>query len=131
MRTLSPIASETMFRNTVRLPRDYYVRVFTNDYSVDPSMIGRLVDVSADLDTVTVSHDGLVIASRERVWARQLAITDPDHVIKAALLRKQFQILTSRWPRPNGQSKHGISRPHEQSLLADRVLRQSATSAKD
>ena len=100
MRTLSPVAPETVFRNTVRLPRDYYVRVFTNDYSVDPSMIGRLVDVTADLNTVTVSHDGLVIASHERVWARQLTITDPNHVIKAAVLRKQFQSLTGRWPTP-------------------------------
>lgn len=64
MRTLSPIAPETVFRNIVRLPRDYYVRVFTNDYSIDPSMIGRLVDVTADPDTVTVSHDGLVMPKR-------------------------------------------------------------------
>ena len=60
---LSPIAPETMFRNTIRLPRDYYVRVLTNDYSVDPSMIGRLVDVTANLNTVTVSHDGQLVAS--------------------------------------------------------------------
>lgn len=101
MRALSPIAPETLFRNTVRLPRDYYVRVFTNDYSVAPAMIGRLVDVTADLDTVTVSHNGVLVASHERAWARQLTVTDPDHVVAAAVLRKQFQAVVSRWPAPS------------------------------
>ncbi|WP_370448986.1 tyrosine-type recombinase/integrase [Cryobacterium sp. Hb1] len=31
------------------LPRDYYVRVAGNDYSVDPTGIGRMVDVSAEV----------------------------------------------------------------------------------
>jgi transposase len=100
MRPLSPIAPETLFRNTVRLPRDYYVRVMTNDYSVDPSMIGRLVDVTASLTTITVTHDGQVIATHNREWARQLTVTDPAHVIAARGLRQQFQALTSRWPLP-------------------------------
>ena len=40
-------------------PRDYYVRVLdTNDYSVDPTMIGRIVDVNADLQTVSGSGSG-------------------------------------------------------------------------
>jgi hypothetical protein len=50
MRELPPVTPETVFRNAVRLPRDYYVRVFSNDYSVDPSFIGRIVDVIADLE---------------------------------------------------------------------------------
>lgn len=98
MRPLPPVAPDTVFRNSVRLPRDYYVRAFTNDYSVDPAMIGRIVDVTADLDTVTVAHDGVTIASHPRVWARQLTVTDPGHVAKAAVLRRQFQ--ASRAHRP-------------------------------
>ena len=31
------------------LPRAYYVRVLSNDYSVDPAAIGRIVDIKADL----------------------------------------------------------------------------------
>ncbi len=34
MRELPPVSPEAVFRNAVRLPRDYYVRVFSNDYSV-------------------------------------------------------------------------------------------------
>ncbi len=98
MRPLPPVFPDTVFRNTVRLPRDYYVRAFSNDYSVDPTMIGRIVDVTADLETVTVSHDGVSIASHPRAWARHLTLTDPDHVARAAVLRKQFQTIRARRP---------------------------------
>lgn len=98
MRSLPPMAPEVMFRNSVRLPRDYYVRVFSNDYSVDPAMIGRVVDVAASLDTVTVHHDGVLIAAHPRKWARQLTVTDPAHVAHAAELRAQFQAQRARRP---------------------------------
>lgn len=91
MRRLPPVAPEVVFRNTVRLPRDYYIRAFSNDYSVDPTMIGRLVDVTASLDTVAVHHDGVLIAEHRRRWARQLTVTEPTHVTRAAELRSQFQ----------------------------------------
>ena len=38
----------------VRLRRDHYVRLGSNDYSVDPVAVGRFVDVLADLRQVTV-----------------------------------------------------------------------------
>ena len=98
MRALPPVAPEVMFRNSVRLPRDYYVRAFSNDYSVDPAMIGRLVDVTASLDTVAVHHDGVLIAEHRRRWARQLTVTDPTHVTRAAELRSQFQAQHRRRP---------------------------------
>ncbi|WP_253259534.1 Mu transposase domain-containing protein [Subtercola boreus] len=98
MRGLPPVAPEVMFRNTVRLPRDYYVRAFSNDYSVDPTMIGRLVDVTASLDTIAVHHDGVLIAEHRRRWARQLTVTDPAHVTRAAELRSQFQAQHQRRP---------------------------------
>jgi transposase len=36
------------FAHRIRLGRDYYVRVLSNDYSVDPVAIGRMVDIRAD-----------------------------------------------------------------------------------
>lgn len=98
MRGLPPVAPEVVFRNSVRLPRDYYVRAFSNDYSVDPTMIGRVVDVTASLDTVLVHHDGVLIAEHPREWARQLTVTDPAHVARAAELRTQFQAQLARRP---------------------------------
>ena len=46
MLPLPPVPPHLGWRNRVRLGRDYYVRVDTNDYSVDPTAIGRMVDVT-------------------------------------------------------------------------------------
>ena len=91
MLPLPPLVLHLGWRNRVRLGRDYYVRLDTNDYSVDPSVIGRLVDVSADLARVRVRLDGRVVADHCRTWARGQTITDAAHVETAARLRKQFQ----------------------------------------
>ena len=91
MLPLPPVPLHLGWRNRVRLGRDYYVRIDTNDYSVDPCVIGRIVDVSADLDRVRVRLDGRTVAEHARVWARGTTVTDPTHVQAAARLRKQFQ----------------------------------------
>jgi hypothetical protein len=91
MLPLPPLVLHLGWRNRVRLGRDYYVRLDTSDYSVDPAAIGRLVDVSADLEHVRVRVDGRVVADHQRSWARGQTITDPAHVETAARLRKQFQ----------------------------------------
>jgi hypothetical protein len=57
------------------------------------------VDVTADLEQVHVSHNGVTVTSHDRAWARHLTITDPDHVAQAAVLRRQFQTLC-RHQRP-------------------------------
>jgi len=79
------------WRNRIRLGRDYYVRLDTNDYSVDPRQIGRLVDVTADLTHVRIRAEGRLITEHTRIWARGITVTDPAHVEAAAWLRKQFQ----------------------------------------
>ncbi|WP_437123539.1 IS21 family transposase [Subtercola boreus] len=91
MLPLPPVALQLGWRNRVRLGRDYYVRVDSNDYSVDPTAIGRLVDVTADLERVRVRLGGRVISEHARVWARGSTITDPAHVATAKVLREQFQ----------------------------------------
>jgi hypothetical protein len=91
MLPLPPIPLHLGWRNRIRLGRDYYVRLDTNDYSVDPAVIGRLVDVTADLDRVRVRANGRVVADHPRVWARGTTVTDPVHVEIAAALRRQFQ----------------------------------------
>jgi hypothetical protein len=73
------------------LPRDYYVRVHGNDYSVHPAAIGRMVEVAADLELVSVRLEGRLIAKHPRSWGNALTITDPGHVIAAAVLREAFQ----------------------------------------
>src|SRR4051794_29787456 len=90
MLAMPPVAPPSGWVNRVRLGRDYYVRVDSSDYSVDPAVIGRFVDVHADLDRVEVRFEGRLVAAHARVWARGMTVTDPAHVASAKVLREQF-----------------------------------------
>ena len=90
MLALPPVPPMVGWSNQIRLGRDYYVRVDSNDYSVDPNVIGRLVTVTADLDRVRVCLGGRVVADHARVWARHMTVTDPAHVDTARQLREDF-----------------------------------------
>jgi transposase len=84
---LPPVQPPIGLSNRVRLARDYYVRVDTCDYSVDPRVIGRFVDVTASPTRVVVFCEGQVVARHQRSWAKQEVITDPEHVELARQLR--------------------------------------------
>ena len=92
MLPLPPVPLHLGWRERVRLGRDYYVRLDTSDYSVDPTAIGRMVDVSADLDRVRVRLDGRIVADH----APGLGPRHDRHRPRprrdgAALLRQQFR----------------------------------------
>lgn len=87
MLSLPPVAPATGWRSSLRLPRDYYVRLDSNDYSVHPAMIGRRIEVVADLDRVRAFCQGKLVADHDRVWARHQSISDPEHVTAAKRLR--------------------------------------------
>jgi transposase len=89
MLTLPPVAPATGWRSSVRLARDHYVRLDSNDYSVHPSVIGRRIEVIADLARVRVLREGRVVADHERLWAWHQTISDPDHVTAARTLRRE------------------------------------------
>ncbi|MBB1510609.1 IS21 family transposase [Tessaracoccus sp. MC1756] len=91
MLALPPVPPVVGWRKQVRLGRDYYVSIARNDYSVDPTWIGRMVDAHADLDQVQVRLDGRLITEHPRVWAHGLTITDTSHVDTARRLRQEFQ----------------------------------------
>jgi hypothetical protein len=90
MLPLPPVTPPIGLSSRVRLARDYYVRVDCVDYSVDPRVIGRFVDVSASLEEVVAVCDGQVVARHQRCWAKHGVITDPAHVATAVALRRQF-----------------------------------------
>ena len=110
MLPLPPVAPTVGWVNRVRLGRDYYVRVDSSDYSVDPAVIGRFVEVTADLSRVEVRLQGRLVAAHDRVWARGMTITDPAHVATAKVLREQYQ-------QP-AQAARPAPEPHER-LVAD------------
>lgn len=90
MLALPPVTPPIGLKYRTRLGRDYYVRVDTIDYSVDPRCIGKFVDVTASLEHVTVSCEGHVAARHIRSWARQGVVTDPAHKEAAARMRQSF-----------------------------------------
>jgi hypothetical protein len=87
MLTLPPGAPFTGWRATTRLAWDHYVRLDGNDYSVHPGVIGRRVEVVADLHRVRALCDGCIVADHERIWARHQTISAEEHVAAARALR--------------------------------------------
>jgi len=89
MLPLPPVPPATGWRHSIRLPRDFYVRLDSNDYSVHPSVIGRRIEVVADLDRVRAFCDGRLVADHPRVWARHQSLTAPEHDTAAKQLRRE------------------------------------------
>jgi hypothetical protein len=56
---------------------------------VHPGVIGRRVEVVADLARVRAFCDGKVVADHERIWARHQTLSDPEHVAAAKVLRRK------------------------------------------
>jgi transposase len=103
MLTLPPVAPETGWRAWTRLARDHYVRLDSNDYSVHPAVIGRRIEVTADLERVRVLCEGQVVADHQRAWAWHQSISDSAHVAAARALRRQRVTALRRPPEPEVQ----------------------------
>jgi hypothetical protein len=88
MLPLPPVVPPIGLNHRIRLGRDYYVRLDTVDYSVDPHVIGRFVDVSASPQEVSVVCDGHIVARHRRSWAKHGVVTDPAHAATAAQMRR-------------------------------------------
>ena len=95
MKPLPPVPPTVGASERVRLARDYYVRIAGNDYSVDPTVIGRFVDVHAGLDRITVTCAGMPVAGHARHWGHRATITDPAHVATAKTLRATYRARTA------------------------------------
>lgn len=103
MLPLPPVPPTVGWSHQIRLGRDYYVRLDSNDYSVSPAAIGRQVVVTADLERVRVRRDRRLVADHARVWARHMTVTDDAHVATAQQMRTDF----------------GRPRTHDESLVRD------------
>lgn len=106
---LPPVGPQVGLQQRIRLGRDYYVRIDTVDYSVDPRSIGRFVDVTATAHLVTVSCDGTVVARHDRSWAKHGVITDPGHAATAKQMR--HALAEDRQRRQAATRHHGDGHP--------------------
>jgi transposase len=88
MLSLPPVAPVTGWRSSTRLARDHYIRLDGNDYSVHPAVIGRRIEIVADLTRVWVHCEGRLVADHDRLWAKHQTVSDPEHVAAATALRR-------------------------------------------
>lgn len=93
MLDLPPVDPVVGWRFSTRLPRDHYVRLDSNDYSVHPAAIGRRIEVRADLDEVVITSASAELARHRRCWADHQTITDPGHAAAAADLRNARRLV--------------------------------------
>jgi len=103
MLTVPPVAPASGWRSSMRLPRDHYIRLDSNDYSVHASVIGRRIEVIADLERVRALCEGKIVADHERIWAAHQTISDPEHVEAATALRRGRVGLLRPAPEPEVQ----------------------------
>ena len=89
MLPLPPLAPATGWARSQRLPRDHYVRLDGNDYSVHPAAVGRRVEVRASLHQVRVHCGGRLVAEHDRVWAKHQTLHDPAHLAAAKASRRE------------------------------------------
>lgn len=108
MTPLPPVAPAVGLTQRIRLARDYYVRVDTCDYSVDPRVIGRFVEVTASPTRVLVLCEGAPVAEHERSWAKHAVITDPAHVATA----HQMRLALAEQRRAQQQAQQAGARRH-------------------
>lgn len=81
MRPLPERMPETDRRFVTRVPQQPYLRLDTNDYSLDPRAAGRRVEVRASQREIVAVElgTGARVASHRRSFAKHLTFTDPTH----------------------------------------------------
>jgi transposase len=89
MRPLPASLPATERRFVIRVPAQPYLRFDTNDYSLDPRLAGRRVEVSVsqrELRAVALDS-GELAARHRRSFAKHLTFTDPAHQAELDRLR--------------------------------------------
>ena len=91
MRALPGREPDTDRRWVIRVPPDPHLRFDTNDYSLDPNLVGRRVEVRASQREITaVALDSGELACRhERVFAKNRTITALEHARALRARRRQ------------------------------------------
>ena len=105
MLTLPPVAPAVGWRTSTRLPRDHYIRIDSNDYSVHPAVIGRRIEIIVDLHRVQAVCEGRLVADHERIWAWHQSIHDPTHVAAAKVMRTQRVGMLRPVPEPEVEQR--------------------------
>ena len=102
LRPLPERAPDTERRWTLRVPPDPHLRFDTNDYSLDPALVGHRVEVCVDQRQVTaVALDsGELACHHRRCFARHKTITALEHARALKAARRATNTLDEVEIRP-------------------------------
>lgn len=95
MLSFPPVLPDPSWRFTTRLPRDHYVRVDANDYSVNPRFVGRRIHVRVTLDEVIATCDGTEVARHQRCLAKHQSLLAPDHARTLRAMRAEATLAAA------------------------------------
>src|SRR5215218_9149720 len=95
MMAFPPVLPDPSRRFSTRLPRDHYVRVDTNDYSVNPRFVGRRVEVRVGLDEVVVTCQGTEVARHRRCLARHQSLLAAEHARALGAMRAEAVVTAA------------------------------------
>jgi len=102
MRPLPERSPDTDRRWVARVPPDPYLRIDTNDYSLDPALVGRRVEVRVSQRevTATVLDSGQLACRHERSFAKNRTITELEHARSLKELRgeRRREIIVEQRP---------------------------------
>ncbi len=112
MLPLPPVAPATGWRSSLRLPRDHYVRLDCNDYSVHPAVIGRRVEV----DRRPAPGPGVLRRPAGRRPRTDLGLA-PDHLRPRARRRGRTRCAGERVGAASGQRRE----PEVETACLDRL----------
>ncbi len=100
MAPLPQVAPDTDRRWVLRVPPDPYLRFDTNDYSLDPQLVGRRVEARiSDREVLAVALDTGELACRHaRSFAKHRTITALEHArtLKAQRHQRRGRARTAR-----------------------------------
>jgi hypothetical protein len=92
MLAFPPVLPDVSWRFSTRLPRDHYVRVYTNDYSVNPRFVGRRLEVTVTLDEVVATCEGTEVARHPRCLAKHQTLLQPEHARVLSAMRAEARV---------------------------------------
>jgi transposase len=92
MMPFPPVLPDPSWRFATRLPRDHYVRVDSNDYSVNPRFVGRRVGVRVTSEEVVVTCEGTEVARHRRLLARHQTLLAPEHARALRAMRAEARV---------------------------------------
>ena len=95
MLAFPPVLPDTALRFRIRLPRDHYVALDGNDYSINPRFVGRPIDVAVTLEEVVAHCDGTEVARHRRCLGHHQSLLSAEHARILRAMRTERLVVAA------------------------------------